>query len=103
LGCRPSQKRRILPGRQGVNTIPGISKTNQEKLEAQGIYTVQALAALSDDSINVLSAKPESKFTKTILQKFHNYSKTSKHAIKPDDLIWTTDKPTIHIFPYTVK
>jgi predicted RecB family nuclease len=46
-----------------ISIIPGIRKKIQEKLQAKGIFTVQALVGLSDNAINVLAAKLESKLT----------------------------------------
>jgi hypothetical protein len=70
-----------------VSIIPGIGLKTQERLEAHGISTVQALSALSDDSIKLLVQNPEMKMSKNVLQKFCEYSKKSQGVNQPDDLI----------------
>jgi hypothetical protein len=70
-----------------VSIIPGIGAKIEEGLQAQEIFTVNALASLSDDSINELTNKPEMKISRKVLQKFRDYSKKSKGVNKPDNLI----------------
>jgi predicted flap endonuclease-1-like 5' DNA nuclease len=70
-----------------VSLIPGIGLKIEERLQAQGIFFVRTLAALSDDSINRLTEKQEMKMTKNVLQKFRDQSKESKPVNKPADLI----------------
>jgi hypothetical protein len=62
--------------------------------------TVQALAGLSDDAIQV-AAKPGTKLSTNVLQKFRNYSETSKDANKPADLIFDhrqADNPYMSLY-----
>jgi predicted flap endonuclease-1-like 5' DNA nuclease len=44
-----------------VSFIPGIGANMKERLEAKGIFMVWTLAALSNDSINHLMARPDFK------------------------------------------
>ena len=71
------------------------------KLQAEGIYTAQELAGLSNNTIQVLAAKPETKLTTNVLQKFRDSAKTSKDANKPANLKldhWQADNPYLSLY-----
>jgi predicted flap endonuclease-1-like 5' DNA nuclease len=70
-----------------ISFIPGIGVKMKERLEAEGIFTVRTLADLSDDSINHLTARPDFKLSKKVLEKFRDSAKNSKGGNQPDDLI----------------
>jgi predicted flap endonuclease-1-like 5' DNA nuclease len=71
-----------------VAVIAGIGKKIAERLRAEGLKTVEALAGLSDEAIRVLAAKQEgSKLTPNILQKFRDLAKMSQNVNQPADLI----------------
>jgi predicted flap endonuclease-1-like 5' DNA nuclease len=70
-----------------VEIISGIGKKTAQLLRAEGIASVQALAGLSDDAIQLLAAKRENKLTTNVLQKFRDLAKGSKDANQPADLI----------------
>jgi hypothetical protein len=70
-----------------VTIIPGIGLKIQERLEAQGIFTVCALSALSNNAIKSLSQKTERNMSKNVLQKLCESSKKSQGVIQPADLI----------------
>jgi hypothetical protein len=71
-----------------ITIIPGIGKKTKEMLQAEGVYTVQTLAGLSGNAIQVLAEKPGTKLLTNVLQNFRNFSKTSKDAKTPANLIF---------------
>ena len=62
-----------------VEIIAGIGKKTAERLRAEGLATVQALAGLDDEAIRVLAAKQALKLSTNVLQKFRDLAKGSQN------------------------